>query len=172
MIKVISKYLESLVSCHDKSMLVSRDHHSRLPEPTQYSPHNSFKLVVWHHKLNSPIHMFTEPNILLLETGKIFVCLHATRFFLFFYNGIKESPKLPRGLVLLEQRSRQSPLHQDPCMLAEVMNEWWDPGIQGAQPKMHQPPGLRDNHTMTHHQITSSTPVTALGLKSVLGASW
>ena len=56
-------------------MLVSHDHHSRLPEPAQYSPHNSFKLVVWHHKLNSPIHMFTEPNILLLETGKIFVCL-------------------------------------------------------------------------------------------------
>lgn len=167
MVKVISKYLESLVSCHDKSMLVSRDHHSHLPEPAQYSPHNSFKLVVWHHKLNSPIHMFTEPNILLLETGKIFVCLHATRFFLFFYNGIKESPKLPRGLVLLEQRSRQSPLHQDPCMLAEVMNEWWDPGIQGAQPKMHQHPGLGDNHTMTHHQITSSTPVTALGLKSM-----
>ena len=130
---MIKVYLETLVSCHDKSILVSHDHHSLLPEPAQYSPHNSFKLVVWHHKLNSPIHMFTESNILLLETGKIFVCLHAARFSLFFYNSSKEPPESLRVLVLLEQRSRQSPLHQDPCVLAEVMNEWWDPGIQGAQ---------------------------------------
>ena len=131
MIKVISKYLEPLVSCHDKSMLVSRDHHSRLPEPAQYSPHNSFKLVVWHHKLNSPIHMFTEPNILLLETGKIFVCLHAACLFLFFYNSTKESPGSPRGLVLLEQRSCQSPPPPGP-MRVSWGDEWmmgsWDSG--------------------------------------------
>lgn len=84
MIKVLSKYLESLVSCHDKSMLVSHDHHSRLPEPAQYSPHNSFKLVVWHHKLNSPIHMFTEPNILLWKQEKYLSAFTLHASFSFF----------------------------------------------------------------------------------------
>lgn len=64
--------------------------------------------------------MFTESNILLLETGKIFVCLHATCFSLVLYNFTK---KLPRLLVLVKQRPRQSPLPQGPRMLVKRMND-------------------------------------------------
>ena len=121
---------------------------------TIFSPHNSFKLVVWHHKLNSPIHMFTEPNILLLETGKIFVCLHAACLFLFFYNSTKESPGSPRGLVLLEQRSCQSPPPPGP-MRVSWGDEWmmgsWDSGstTEDASWPQRQP----------HHDSSSPPPL-------------
>lgn len=67
---------------------------SSLPSvaPSRYFCHTSFKLVVWHQTLYSPIQMFTEATTLLLKIGIIFICLHFTCSFLILHRFTKEPP--------------------------------------------------------------------------------